>query len=150
MSLPFARSERSLQTDDYRTALICALLVLPLFIAWLVWFFAADLPVQEVSQQLTVDDEDTLVANFTLADLPNLQAGDDAWLRLRLPGSEQLTLIPVTVSDIRQRRDESYDIYLDLSGDYIPVTSLPLAGGQAAVDVDKRSPFNYLMQLGSR
>jgi len=148
MSLPFARSERSLQTDDYRTALICSLIALPLFIAWLVWFFAGDLPVRAVSQQLTVGDFDTLVANFTLDEPLTLQSGDAAWLRLQLSGEEHLTTVPAIISEVRARRDGTYDVYLYPTDDSFTASSLSTFTGQAEVDVEARSPFAYLMQLG--
>lgn len=151
MSLPFARSERSLNADDYRTALICSLLALPLFVAWLIWFFNSDLPIREVSQQLTVGRNETVMANFTLAKTPNLLPGDAAWLRLQLPESQQLTLVPAVVYDIRQRNNGSYDIYFYPTPDLFTVSphakiATPL-NGQAEVDLDRRSPFEYLIEL---
>ena len=71
MALPFARSERSLEKDDYRTALISGVVTLPLFVAWLVWFFAGDLPIYQISEQLAMGAQDTLVADFTLDNIQN-------------------------------------------------------------------------------
>lgn len=153
MSIPFARSERALQTDDYRTALICGLITIPLFVAWLAWFFASDLPVRQVSQQLTAGDFDTLIANFAWDGPPKLQIGDAASLQVKLPDGEGFTTIAAVVADIRQRRDGTYDVYLYPATEEFPdgirsVSSLATLVGYAEVDVDSRSPFDYLMQLG--
>ena len=146
MSLPFARSERALRTDDYRTALLVSLLIVPLFVAWLIWFFNSDLPIRQSSQQLAVGKNDTVVANFSLAKQPDLTPGDAAWLRLQLPGGQQPTLIPAIVYDIAPRSNGTYDIYLYPDPKIFTVSSSSTLTGQAEVDVDNRSPFEYLMQ----
>lgn len=146
MSLPFARSERSLYTDDYRTALICGLIVVPFFVAWLLWFFAGDLPVRQSSRALALSGYDTVVANFALAAAPDLHPGDVAQIRLQLPGDDHLTTIPALVTDIQPRADQSYDVYLAPAAEYLSILKLPTLTGEAAVDVDDRSPFQTLLQ----
>lgn len=146
MSLPFARTERALQTDDYRTAWICGLVALPLFVAWLVWFFSGVLPARQNSQMLRVGDYGTVVAIFDVATLPDLQIGDQATLRLQLTAGEPLTTIPATVADVRQRPDERYDVYFFPDAAFSSVLSLPTLTGEAEVSVAGRSPFYTLLQ----
>lgn len=147
MSLPFARTERALQTDDYRTAWLCGLVALPLFVAWLFWFFAGDLPVRQSSQTLQVGDYGTVVATFDVATLPDLHIGDPATLRLQLTAGEPLTTVPAVVADVRQRPDQRYDVYFFPDAAFSSVLSLPTLTGEAEVNVAGLSPFRKLLQM---
>lgn len=147
MSLPFARTERALQTDDYRTAWLCGLVALPLFVAWLVWFFAGNLPAQQISQQLAIGDYGTVVATFDVAGLPDLAVGDQATLRVQLAAGAPLTTIPATVADMRQRSDQRYDVYFFPDAAFSSVLALPTLTGEAEVNVAGRSPFRTLLQM---
>lgn len=145
MSLPFARTERALQTDDYRTAWICGLVALPLFVAWLVWFFVGSLPAQQRSQQLAIGDYGTVVATFDGATLPDLAVGDRATLRLQLAEGEPLTTVPATVADIRQRTDDRYEVFFYPDAAFSSVLSRPSLTGEAEVNVAGSSPFRMLL-----
>ena len=105
MSLPFARTERALQTDDYRTAWLCGLVALPLFVAWLVWFFVGNLPALASSQQLIIGDYGTGVATFAGTTLPDLAVGAQATLRLQLAEGEPPTTVPATVAKAGKLKD---------------------------------------------
>lgn len=146
MSLPFARTERALQTDDYRTAWLCGLVALPLFIAWLFWFFAGDLPARQNSTELAIGDYGTVVATFDMTTLPALQVGDQATLRLQLAAGEPLTMVPAVVADVRQRPDQRYDVYFFPDAAFSSVLSLPVLTGEAEVNVAGRSPFRNLLE----
>lgn len=146
MSLPFARTERALQTDDYRTAWLCGLVALPLFVAWLVWFFAGNLPAQQISRQLAIGDYGTVVATFVAASLPDLAVGDRATLRLQLAEGAPLTTVPATVADIHQRADGDYDVFFYPDAAYSSVLSRPSLTGEAEVNVAGSSPFRALLQ----
>ncbi|MCE7985999.1 MAG: hypothetical protein DYG89_32885 [Caldilinea sp. CFX5] len=146
MSLPFARTERALQTDDYRTAWICGLVALPLFVAWLVWFFGGNLPAHQRSQQLAIGDYGTVVATFAVAALPDLAVGDRATLRLQLTDEESLTTVPATVADIHQRADGRYDVFFYPDAAFSAVLSRASLTGEAEVNVAGRSPFRTLLQ----
>ena len=146
MSLPFARTERALQTDDYRTAWICGLVALPLFVAWLVWFFVGNLPAQTSSQQLAIGDYGTVVATFAGTTLPDLAVGDRATLRLQLAEGEPLTTVPATVADIHRRTDGRYDVFFYPDAAFSSVLSRASLTGEAAVNVAGASPFRTLLQ----
>jgi hypothetical protein len=146
MSLPFARTERALQTDDYRTAWICGLVALPLFVAWLLWFFVGNLPAHMSSQQLTIGDYGTVVATFDVAALPDLAVGDRATLRLQLAEGEPLTTVPATVADIHAHPDGRYDVFFYPDAAYSAVLLRPSLTGEAEVNVAGHSPFRTLLQ----
>jgi hypothetical protein len=146
MSLPFARTERALQTDDYRTAWLCGLVALPLFVAWLVWFFVGNLPAQQRSQQLAIGDYGTVVATFGGPALPDLAIGDRATLRLQLAADEPLTTVPATVADIHPRGDGRYDVFFYPDAAFSSVLSSASLTGEAEVNVAGASPFRALLQ----
>lgn len=144
--MPFSRSIRSLQTDDNRTALVAGLITLPLFIAWLLWFFVGDVPLYEISEQLTAGEYDTVVATFPLAVDALPEPGAEVRLRLRLPNEDRLTTFTATVTDFERRPDGSYDVMLFPEADYFAYTEVDLLTGQAELAIDERSPFRYLLQ----
>jgi len=145
MSLPFARTERALQTDDYRTAWICGLVALPLFVAWLVWFFGGTLPARQISEQLAIGDYGTVVATFAVTTLPDVVVGDRATLRLQLAEGEPLTTVPATVADIHPRTDGRYDVFFYPDAAFSSVLSRPSLTGEAEVKVAGSSPFRMLL-----
>ena len=146
MSLPFARTERALQTDDYRTAWLCGLVALPLFVAWLVWFFVGNLSAQQRSQQLAIGDYGTVVATFAGPALPDLAIGDRATLHLQLAEGEPPTTVPATVADVRQRADGRYDVFFYPDAAFSSVLSRTSLTGEAEVNVAGASPFRALLQ----
>lgn len=145
MSLPFARSERSLQTDDYRTALISLSLGFPLFVAWIVWFLVGDMPLYSVSDQLSASEDGSIVASFALDEPPDLALGAPIRVRLQFPDEDGLTTVPATVWDIVEQDDGTYDVEVYPDVDQIAVASLETIEGRIAFDNDDRSPFEYLL-----
>ncbi|MEM7117182.1 MAG: hypothetical protein AAF614_32410 [Chloroflexota bacterium] len=147
MSIPFARSERSLQKDDYRLAVVCGIVALPLFIGWLLWFFAGDLPTYTLSQQLNPGEQGTVIADFAQEDVAGLQLGDSMVLHLQATDGEELAAIPVIVTDITLQPDGGYDVQLfpELEHRHIDLSSD--VAGYARHRSGAHSPFRYLLQV---
>ena len=146
MTLPFSRSERSLQKDDYRTPAILSLLTLPLFLLGLIWFFMGDLPVEKVSEALTVGAQGTVVATFQLDAPLELERGDSVQLQLQKSSDANATPASAIVTDIQKRRDGKYDVVLLPNPDQFIVTATDEITGQATLTMGTRSPFTAVLE----
>ena len=80
MSLPFARSMRSLQTDSYRFSLALLISSIILLTAWAAWFFLARLTLYETGQIVGTTRRGTVVAALPLEASGKIRRGQLAIL----------------------------------------------------------------------
>lgn len=64
MATPFARSMRSLQTDRAQITLVILVLAMIIVVAWIVWFFGAQITIYETSMNAQMTSSNTMVAYF--------------------------------------------------------------------------------------
>lgn len=144
MSLPFARSLRSLESDSYQTAMIGLLLVSPLFLGWLIWFFMGDVALHQASTQIDPIEDGLVAVTFTDG-LPPLEAGIDARIRLEgLEGSPDQVFLGYVHRFVPQT-DGSMVAHIALDEKH-PADS-DVFVGEAAIEIESVSPAEFLWDM---
>jgi len=146
MSLPFARSMRSLQADNYRFSLALCLGSIGLLTAWAAWFFLAQIALYETGQIVGTTRRGTVVAQFPSPAAGQIRRGQSAILRLQGPLGDQSGTLPATVNDVTRRADQ---VRVELSVPQkmaAPINWQDRLTGQVEVVVDHVSPATLLTQ----
>lgn len=82
MSIPFARSTRSLQADSYRPTLIGLIISMSLLFLWVIWFLFARIPVSEMSQSIVSIERNIVTVTYSNTAGERIQPGQDAMLHV--------------------------------------------------------------------
>ena len=144
MSLPFARSLRSLESDSYQAAMIGLLIVSPLFLGWLIWFFMGEVALHQASPHMTPIDDGLIAVTFTDG-LPPLEAGIEARIRLEgLEGSPDQTFLGHVHRFVAQT-DGSMVAHISLDDRQSADTDILV--GEAAIEIDSVSPAEFLWDM---
>ena len=142
MSIQFSRSTRSLNNDSGSVGLIAAVSMVTVVIAWLLWFFFAQVPLYETSRDFTVRRDGHLMVQFSEEALTRIQPGQKAdFLPLITDnklGESRSVLVMNTPASTGQR-EKTVEIYID-----VPPT--PDTAGEIRIIVDHVSPFALVLQ----
>ena len=144
MSLPFARSLRSLESDSYQAAMIGLLLVSPLFLGWLIWFFMGEVALHQASTQIAPTDDGLIAVTFADG-LPPLEAGIDARLRLEGVEGNPDQVILGYVHRFVPQLDGSMIAHIVLDENQ-PTEDETLVG-EAAIEIESVSPAEFLWDM---
>lgn len=152
MSIPFARSMRSLDAHSFRPTLLGLLLVAALLGAWLSWLFLARITLYEVSARASLIGESTAVADFPPAALGRLRPGQPARLRLDSFPWTQYGTVPATVAGVAPEiRDGRLQVELTLQP--LATSRIPLQPGltgSAEVEVERVSPAVLVLRAAGQ
>ncbi|NIV31020.1 MAG: hypothetical protein GWN58_16470 [Anaerolineae bacterium] len=142
MATPFSRSTRSLEADGFQGGLLALLLSGVLLVAWLVWFFGAQITIYEVSQTAHLVQPDRLVAEFPVSALGRIQPTQPARLRLdSFPWTQHGTVV-ATVRNVSRQAGENNQIRVELEV-HPNTAAMSLQRGLSGVveiEVDRVSP----------
>ena len=97
-STPFSRTLRSLDADGFGPSLVAIILAMLLLLSWGMWFFFANIPLTEVSQNIEITQSETMIATYSPEAVTHLQEGQDAYVRLEGLWSETLPAIVMSVN----------------------------------------------------
>ena len=146
MSLPFARSMRSLQTDSYRFSLALLMSSIILLTAWAAWFFLAQITLYETGQIVGTTRRGTVVAAFPSEAAEKIRRGQIAVLHLQGTMVGQSGTLPGTVKEVTKKADQ---VSVEL---YVPQRIAPSINrqdrptGQVEIAVEHVSPATLLTQ----
>lgn len=141
MALSFSRSLRSLETDSYRYALFGLLLLMPIFLAWLIWFFMGEIALHEVSQEIVFTREGLVAATFETG-LPPLALGTPAQLIIIDEDGTSDRTLSAHVHRFVNNANGSTIAHLVVD-ENLPTTLI----GEATVEVESISPVRFLWEL---
>ncbi len=149
MSISFSRSMRSLNADSFRPSLLSLILAMILLIAWLMWFFLAEVGFYETSENVRITQDGAIMAYFPLETESRIFPGQAAYLRFDGIGVET-DVIPATVFDISTQADtQRTEVELAVTD---PKTSIPLVEGltgQVEIEIDRVSPATLVFQTAN-
>jgi hypothetical protein len=151
VSTPFSRSLRALETDHFQSSIWRLILIGVLMIAWLGWFFIAPITRYEVSETAQFTDNLQIIAHFSPSALGYLRPGQLGQLRLDGFPSVQYSPLPVVVETVGAKIiDGQFAVTLTLQPGVSSLLSQPGLTGQVAIESDRLTPVNLLLQAAGR
>lgn len=87
MAIPFSRSLRSIQMDSMSWSITGLMISILLLGAWLIWFFFSPVSINEISKEVTVDDNGKILAKFPKKSLDRIESGQSADIRVEIKTS---------------------------------------------------------------
>ena len=124
--------------------MIGLLLVSPLFLGWLGWFFMGEVALHQSSSQLVRTQEGLVSVTFTEA-FPRIQSGGDAQLRLVGVDGDVDRVLVGYVHRFVPHADGSTEAHIVLRSD--DLASIEQLVGEASVEIDEISPAAFLWDL---
>ena len=97
-STPFSRTLRSLDADGFGPSLVAIIFAMLLLLSWGMWFFFANIPLTEVSQNIEITQSETMIVTYSPQAVTHLEEGQDAYVRLEGLWSETLPAIVMSVN----------------------------------------------------
>ena len=146
MSIAFAHSLRSLQTDRNRFSLVALSIAGLLFLGWLAWFCFAQVTLYETGQIVQTSSDGVVVASFPSTAQARLQAGQA--VQLQLAGAAPGDTLPATLADIAEHPTNDQievTIYVDMDAPNAAGLQNGLTG-QATVAVEQTSPARLVLR----
>ena len=128
--------------------MIGILLVAPLFLGWLIWFFMGEVALHQASD-LLAETKDGLVEVTFIDGLPPLVAGVDAQIRLESVEGDPTRLLVGYVHRFVPQPDGSTIAHIVLE-DEDAVAYLETLTGEASVEIDSVSPAEFLWDMVDR
>jgi len=151
MSIAFAQSMRSLQTDRGYRSLISLVIATVLLIAWVLWLFLAHITLYSTGQITEIQRDGTVIAAFPAKAAERLQVGQQALLKptgelaktVSAIPAEVLNVIPQTGQD--QVRVELYPLREDPA-----LFDANGFTGQVDVEVEQLSPAMLVARVSGQ
>lgn len=104
---------RSLNADGFRPSLFTLILVMGLLLSWLIWFFAAEMPILVPSQQVEIQSRNTVVAQFSAPARDDIQPGQTAFFHYNGPADDRIpAMIPALVMNVSTGSDDNRQVEL--------------------------------------
>ena len=148
MSLQFSRSMRSLRIDGFRASQIGLFLAILNVLALIVWFIIGRVSLYETSDTVYLDENQRLLADFSVEALDRIRSGQAAILRLDVGQGQAPVSLPVFVYSI-DRDSGQVELY-PLNGD-LPVDALQgNIKGQAQVEVEQIAPIALVLRASGK
>ena len=134
MSLEFSRSLRSLQLDSFRATRVALVLAILNMIVLLIWFLLGQITLYEVSTDLSLNDDGTLVAIFSKESISRIFTGQSAILRIDAGQDQPLVTVPALVIAVEDKTGTAE--FLILTDDLPSTISTGEITGQAEIEVE--------------
>lgn len=146
MSIAFSRSLRSLNQDNFRSSLAWLAIGLVLLSAWSAWFFLAKIPLYEISRELQVRRDGTLLVAFPPGTLGQIRPRQTALLRLIGSTGQAARPLHAVVMDIPEYAgDRQVEVYV-----FSPEPLSPGVTGELRVEVERVSPAVRVMRAAGQ
>ncbi len=146
MSLPFSRSLRSLNTDSFLVARIGLILSGAALAALLFWFFLGKVSLFETSDQLEVNEQGNLMAQFNQGTASHIQPGTEGKLSLMTGQGEQPVTIPVYVFRI-DRETDRVELLIGGSIENSPASTGTI-DGMVSIEIARVAPVEIVLRSG--
>ncbi len=139
-STPFSRTLRSLDADGFGPSLVAIILAMLLLLSWGMWFFLAKIPLTEVSQDIEMTQNETIIASYSPKAMSRFQEGQNAYIRLE-------GLWPETISAMVMKVDyDKSQVELFAEEDLYFVDGLQEKVEHVEVAVENVSPATLVMR----
>lgn len=150
MSLQFSRSLRSLNIDSFRASRIGLFLAIGNILLLLIWFSSAKVTLYEVSSELEIANDATLVAQFPAESMARLYPGQSALVRIDAGQDQPLITIPSIVIGVDTKNNK---VELLMMTDDLPAGLLE--GGvegkaEVEVEVEYVTPAELVMRASGK
>ncbi|MBU0492019.1 MAG: hypothetical protein KKA73_28135 [Chloroflexi bacterium] len=153
MAIPFSRSIRSLQADDFRLSLAGLVIAGLLFTAWAAWFFFAQITLYETGQIVRVTNEGLIVADFAPEALKRVRQGQSALLRFDVAAQDEeagpIPAIVMTVTSQAPDKKGQVALYpLPEAVSRVPFQDNPT--GRVEIEVEYLSPAALILRASGQ
>lgn len=139
MSIPFARSTRSMNQDRYLPGLISLILISLTLILWMIWFFTGRLNLYASTMDFNIREDGMLLCVFPPATLPQIKPGQQAELILSGTDGQSSSSIPGEVMNVPDSEGGTVEVYL-----FTSEPPLNQTGGQLKVRLGQSSPASLI------
>lgn len=139
-STPFSRTLRSLDADGFGPSLVAIILAMLLLLGWGMWFFFANIPLTEATQNVEITKNETIIAIYSPKAMTHLQQGQDAYVRLEGLWPETL---PAIVMDVNY---ETGRVELFAEQDLSYVDGIREQVDHVEIEVEEVSPATLVMR----
>jgi len=144
MSIQFSRSTRAMHGDSFQASRVGLVLACMVAIGFLFWFAFARITLYESSEEIRLNDQGYIEAEFPQEAISRIQIGQSAILRINTDSDQNMISIPALVIG---RDDENGQAKLIVMGEepseYVMGNQL---SGQVEVEVEHIKPINLLLR----
>jgi hypothetical protein len=149
VSIPFSRSMRSLNTDNYRPSLVGAVVGAVLLMAWVAWFFLARITIYETGQITSVTQAGQIVVDFPAEAHGRIQIGQSALLRFDGAVGDQLGAVPAVVYEVHTQGQDD-PVQAELFALSSAVALYDDLAGQAEIEIERPSPADLVLRASGQ
>jgi multidrug resistance efflux pump len=148
LSIQFSRSIRSLNIDSFKASRVGLIFGSVLMLALVFWFFFARVSVYETSQELSIDEQGYILAEFPDDSMTKIQAGQDVLVRVFSSSDQPPISIQGVVFDTFP--DSNQVEIIMLSDDLLDVQITENMQAQVDVEIELVTPFNLVMRYSGK